>query len=588
MIRMGSDRATSTPEGVEACGGIERVEERAHDWLHVEVGFARARDRGDYRAASALPSAVAASVYQWSAPMPGVASSETKGPPEAFLWIPPHCRAVRAVVLGQHNLLEEPLFESKTFRKALSSACIGIVWVTPMFDTVFDFPNEGGDRVDALMQALAKESGYDELSSAPIAPIGHSAAASFPWNFAAWAPERTLALVSLKGDAPLTTLTGSGKPNPEWGARTIDGVPSLMVMGEYEWLEPRLGPALDYQKTHPKALISLYADAGHGHFDLSDDLARYIGLFITKAADARLPGGASRREGVALKSVDPDLGWRADRWRSRGGPIAPAAPAARYLGPRQDSFWYFDRQMARRVEQLYARAAGKQPQLLAFVQDGGVVPQKPGHAQVELAFRPLANGVTFKLQAAYLDRVPDGNPRPQQWTGLPAQAPIGHGKGPISIARQTGPVVQTGPDTWTLAFNRVGFANARRSGDVWFVATQAGDRRYKSAVQQAFLRIPPVNAVGVDQKITFSLPRTLTVKRSGGALRLNGVSDSGLLVRYYVRQGPAEIADAKLRFTAIPHSARRPIKVTVVAWQYGIAGKIKSAPPVEHSIYLSD
>jgi hypothetical protein len=197
--------------------------------------------------ASMPPSAAAASVYQWSVPVPGAVSPETKALPEAFLWIPPHCRAVRAVVLGQHNLLEEPLFESKTFRRTLSSACIGEVWVTPMFDTVFDFPNGARSRIDALMKALAEESGYDELAFAPIAPIGHSAAASFPWNFAAWAPQRTLALVSLKGDAPLTALTGSGKPNPEWGARTIDGVPSLMVMGEYEWLEPRLDPALRYQ-----------------------------------------------------------------------------------------------------------------------------------------------------------------------------------------------------------------------------------------------------------------------------------------------------------------------------------------------------
>jgi hypothetical protein len=207
---------------------------------------------------------------------------------------------------------------------------------------------------------------------------------------------------------------------------------------------------------------------------------------------------------------------------------------------------------------------------------------------VELAFSPLADGVSFKLGVVNLDRVPDGNPRPQQWTGLPANAPIGHGDGPIALARETGPVAQTGPDTWTLAFNRVGFANARRSGDVWFVATQAGDRRYKSIAQQAFLRVPPANTLGMDQKITFSLPQTLAVRAAGGSLPLNGVSDSGLRVRYYVRQGPAEIDGDRLRFTPIPRSAKRPIKVTVVAWQYGVAGKTKTALPVERTLYLRD
>jgi hypothetical protein len=534
------------------------------------------------------PSAGNAAVYQWSVSTPGVTSRETGARPEAFLWVPPHCRTVRAVVLGQHNLLEEPLFESKTFRKALSSACIGVVWVSPMFDTVFDFSNGAGSRLDGMMEALAQESGYKELAFTPIIPIGHSAAASFPWNLAAWAPERTLALVSLKGDAPRTTLTGSGRPNPDWGDRTIDGVPALMVMGEYEWLEQRLTPALDYQDAHPDALISLYADAGRGHFDLSDDLARYIGLFIEKAAAARLPGASPRPGPVVLKRIDPNLGWRADRWRPTGQRSAAPAPTASYEGPRRESFWYFDGQMARRVEQAYGRSAGKKPQLLGFVQGGGVVPQKAGHAQVELVFAPLADGVTFRLEATSLDRVPDGNPRPAQWTGLPANAPIGHGDGPITITRQTGPVVQNGPDTWTLAFNRVGFANSRRSGDVWFVATQQGDRRYKSIVQQAFLRIPPINTSGMDQTIAFSLPHVLTVKGSGDSLLLNGRSDSGLPVRYYVKQGPAEIHGDRLEFTRIPRSARRPLKVTVVAWQYGITGSIRSATPVERSMLISD
>ena len=34
--------------------------------------------------------------------------------------------------------------------------------------------------------------------------------ATFPWNFAAWNPERTLAIISYHGDAPRTNLTGYG------------------------------------------------------------------------------------------------------------------------------------------------------------------------------------------------------------------------------------------------------------------------------------------------------------------------------------------------------------------------------------------
>lgn len=41
--------------------------------------------------------------YQWSVPVRSAKSEETKGPLRAFLWIPPECQRVRAVVLGQHN-----------------------------------------------------------------------------------------------------------------------------------------------------------------------------------------------------------------------------------------------------------------------------------------------------------------------------------------------------------------------------------------------------------------------------------------------------------------------------------------------------
>ena len=525
----------------------------------------------------------AEATFQWSVSVDGPVSPETNARPQAYFWAPPRCRTLRAVVLGQHNLLEEPLFAAPPFRRALSRACIGEVWVTPMFDMVFDFTRGAGDRTEAMMRALAEESGYRELARAPIAPIGHSAAASFPWNFAAWSPERTLAVVSLKGDGPLSPLTGSGKPNPGWGERTLDGVPALMVMGEYEWRDERLTPALLYQKAHPKAPISLYADAGHGHFDVSDDLADYVARFIVKAARARLAPGRA-----ALTPVDPGRGWRADRWRPGPRRAPSAAPAQRYAGPREQSFWYFDAEMARRAEAHYRRGAGKAPQLLGFVQQGAVVAPRASHAQIELKFEPLADGVSFRLGATFLDHVPDGSPQPVHWTGLPAGAALGHAAGPIAIVRETGPVTRMGPDCWTLSFNRTGFDNRKRGGDVWFVATQAGDDRYKSATQQALLRVPVGNSTGLDQIITFDLPPTASLEATGGALRLTASSDRRLPVRYFVKKGPARVEGDRLRFEPIPLSAKRPIKVTVVAWQLGLAGQIKSAEPVERTLLLTD
>ena len=60
----------------------------------------------------------------------------------------------------------------------------------------------------------------------------------------------------------------------------------------------------------------------------------------------------------------------------------------------------------------------------------------------------------------------------------------------------------------------------------------------------------------------------------------------GLPAIYYEEEGPAEVSGNELRFTPIPPRSRFPIKVTVVAWQYGIAGKVQTAEPVERSFYI--
>ena len=76
-------------------------------------------------------------------------------------------------------------------------------------------------------------------------------------------------------------------------------------------------------------------------------------------------------------------------------------------------------------------------------------------------------------------------------------------------------------------------------------------------------------------------PSLNDVRHGTERLVLHAESDCGLPVRYYVKEGPAEVSGNELRFTPIPPRSRFPIKVTVVAWQYGIAGKVQTAEPVE-------
>jgi hypothetical protein len=563
-----------------------------------------------------------AAEWQWSVPL---------GNGRAFLWIPPKCRQVRAVVVGQNNMIEEGILQHDYFRKQMAKLGIAEIYIAPPFETFQNSTNNdtANAQFDAMLKSLAGQSGYGELEFAPILPIGHSAMASYPWNFAAWNPARTLAILSVHGDAPQTTLVGNGRPNVDWGNRNIDGVPGLMVMGEYEWWEDRLAPATKFRAAHPAAPVALLADAGHGHFDYSDELVHFLALFIRKAAELRLPAnlpGAIRRgygtgryggvmargeppgKPVGLKPVDPKNGWLTDRWRKDEKPRAQAAPFARYTGDAKEAFWCFDREMARATENFNPQR-GKLPQLVAFVQDDKIIEQRNTHSQINLKFEPAVDGVTFKLATAFLDDVPGGSPNPAKWTGLTNGAPLGHarpvqyggdiargdtagllhgagGGGPIVLSRISGPVEQLDKQTFAVRFNRASISSDRRAGDIWLLASHPGDAKYKSAVQQALLVIPFRNQAGAEQHITF--PEIPDQPAGTKSLKLPAASDSGLPVYYYVREGPAEIDGDTLKFTQIPPRAKFPLKVTVVAWQYGrsIEPKLKSADPVERNFNL--
>ena len=84
-----------------------------------------------------LPSNMAAE-WQWSVQLPGIISNETNDHPQAFLWIPSDCTQVKAVIIGNHNMTEETLFENSLFRERLSETGIALIWITPGWDQRWD------------------------------------------------------------------------------------------------------------------------------------------------------------------------------------------------------------------------------------------------------------------------------------------------------------------------------------------------------------------------------------------------------------------------------------------------------------------
>ena len=525
--------------------------------------------------------------WQWSVPVKS--EKPENGPARAWLWIPPNCGHIRGVVVAQHNMEEISILENPRFRAALTDMNFAEVWVAPFFDHLFRFNQGAGETFDDFMSRLADESGYSELNFAPVAPLGHSAAASWPYYFAAWNPGRTLCTLSVSGQWPY--FRDKNFAPDIWGNRNIDFVPCLESMGEYESANDWSREGLWERQQHPKMPLSMLANPGQGHFAATDAKVEYLALYLKKCVQYRVPKDWDGTSPPRLVPVDPaKTGWLADKWRRDDKPTAPAAPVGEYSGDPKQAFWFFDEELAKATEKYEAAFHGLKPQLVGYLQDGKLAPQKETHLQVDLKFQPQADGVTFKLAGGFYEAVPNVSSRLADWTRLPTNSPLGHVPGgQISINPISGPVEKISADTFVFSLQKETLLRTNaRDCEIVLVATQAGDAEFMPAVQQAHMFVPLRNAQGAEQHITF--PKIPDQKPGTKSFKLTATSDANVPVRYLVREGPAEVSGDTLTFTGIPPRAKFPIKVTVVAWQYGrsIEPRLKTAEPVERTFLLAE
>lgn len=394
-------------------------------------------------------------IYQHSVALAGYISTETGKAPTAYIWIPEGCQTVKAVVLAQQNMTEEMLYKNEAFRKRMSELDVALVWVAPWFSQNWD-PATGCQKVfEEMMVGLAGQSGHKELETVSIIPFGHSAQATFPWNFAAWNNQRTLCIISFHGDAPRTNLCGYGTANVEWGrTRNIDGIPGLMIEGEYEWWEARVRPALAFRMMYPQSCVSFLADAGSGHFEIMPETADYIATFIEKAMAKRLlPDGS-------LRKIDPRDGWLACRYNPDLQPNdgdgakddifaieqrPKAAPYALYKGDPHDAFWYFDHEMAECTEARYNETWGKQQREMGAVET-----------------RWSDDGQTLIVEANQ----------------------------DVRIEVISGPLRKETDNRFKIYPYEAGLDNPKRSFTAWLIAIKDGDKTYKRCVKPIEVKIP--------------------------------------------------------------------------------------------------
>lgn len=354
----------------------------------------------------------------------------------------PKENGVRAVLYAHQNMTEEVLFRSPSFTHRMDSLGVAMVFVQSGSQN-WDTSTGCQERFESIIDSLASMSGHNEIKTARIIPFGHSAQATFPWNFAAWNPDCTLCVISYHGDAPRTNLCGYGRANVEWGrTRNIDRIPALMVMGEYEWWDARLRPALAFQMMYPESRISFLCDAGRGHFDLSEATQDYMARFIAKA----------------LENPRPEDGVRYSRWFEDGTESTDP----------HEQFWYQDGEMVDLTKARYAETRGKKMQYVSLKINGELLPyDKDSHVKINGRYHEGE----FTVEPVFTDET--------RMTESDAHAAVRP-----RVVLISGPAIQTGEYTFRYDPDYFGRDPKRQWTGITLCVEADGDATYKPAVQE--------------------------------------------------------------------------------------------------------
>lgn len=566
-------------------------------------------------------------VWQWSTPVRG--SFSGFGKPVAYLWIPENCTKLRGLVVAQNNMQELSILENRQFRDSLASIGFGELWFSPAFSPYFNIQEGAGQLFDNTLSDLASSTGYTEIVYVPLVGIGHSAMANFAFQLMAYSPERALCGISVSAIFPYDY--GNDYARPTNCGSNIDYMPYLVCQGEMEGAgdlsNSIFNKSFFKRKNHPLTPITHLPVAGEWHFATSQKKTNFIAYYIKKAAFYRLAQDATSTSYATLTPINPNTtGWLYDRWLKNMRPRYPAAPVAAYTGKRsvtgsagEENFWAFDEDMAKRIEAYEMSHFRKTPCLIAYNQSsaagviGDQVPQTNNHVQCRLQFYPLNDSLDFELSSSFLSTIPAVSSRctnfmgttPDTITGVWVQGTVGASIGyPASgnlsvIDRELGPIAKlrtnpaTGITTFRMSMER-GNGSTNNNFNPVFSVAHPGDATYKASVLQADMWFNVRNTSGAAQTISF--PQIADVANITQTVTLHATSNLGLPVQYYVEEGPAKIAGNKIVFTTIPQNAKLPVKVTIVAWQWGrnndmvtrLGGSlIQSAEPVKNTFYIT-
>ena len=462
----------------------------------------------------------------------------------AYLWIPDDCPKVRGVLVFGQNVPESLIAGHPAIRQVCAENDLGIVLTTPSF-WFYGGPQEKAvDRLQQMLDGLAKQSGYAEVATVPWLPIGESMSRALVKGMMDQKPDRCMAGIYACdidfGTNRTVPLLGAQGTAWEWGQTNWDLRANWRDAGKY-------AQVCAERKRSPQWPVSLLVEAGGGHFNCSEPMLRYFAQYIRAVAKARLPEDGS----PGLKPVDISKGFLAGL-STATSPEMPAVPAASATDVGQA--WYFNRETAE-AAQAIARVNWRAETAIPLVRNGSHCDVYPWNRN-SVTTIDVATAADFALQPYLLDVIPPGFAAAGQPLAQTAPAPL--------IQWICGQAAPLGGNQFTVELDRN--YQDRVGASACLAVVVPGDQKVRYSVQPLLLKLME-NTNGTGQTITFN--KLKDVKAGTRSVPLEATASSGLPVKYYVEAGPAVIDKNRLVLTPVPPRSSYPVEVTVVAWQWG-------------------
>ena len=139
------------------------------------------------------------SEYQWGIEIPKPENDPLVwNKTDAFLWVPPNSKHIRAVLLAPANIIERRICDDPIIREEAAKDGLALIFFQAGWKSQIVESPRLLEFMQGMLDQFADKSGYQELRTAPWITIGHSGNSQFCQGMAREKPERELANIVIK------------------------------------------------------------------------------------------------------------------------------------------------------------------------------------------------------------------------------------------------------------------------------------------------------------------------------------------------------------------------------------------------------